>query len=167
MNVILTICFRWFMCANKIEQLKYASASLYNQVKFDQELIFNIKVSNKDRFSSLDEDYLKPYNTPNQFTDMLSLLNLDGEMLVKVMKMPNNREVQRRIHLDMMDRLNEDLYKLELPAYMKTEQFYRNLQQFIEKNVCRFLVKYNLIYYKRLFPALPHILPTNSDAIFR
>lgn len=135
MNVIFSICFRFFACTNKMEQLKYASASLYNLVKFEQELIFNIKVSNKDRFANIDDNYLKPYNTPHKFTDMFSLLFMDGEMLVKIMHTPNKRDAQRMIHLEMLDRLNEDLYKLEPPEFIKTEEFYRNLKYFIEENV--------------------------------
>lgn len=135
MNTILSTCFRLFKCTNKTEQLRYAVASLYNLVKFDQELLFNSKVSNEERFLYVPDGYLRPFNTPYQFADMFNLLFLDGEMLINLMNLPNDGEAQRRIHLQMLDRQNEDLYNLEPPDFTRTEDFYRRLESFLKNNV--------------------------------
>lgn len=137
MNTILSICFRFFKCTNKTEELHYAATSLYYMVKFDQEILFNMKIANEEKawFLYSPEDYLKPFNTPHLFPDMFNLLYLDGEMLTRLMIIPDSRKVQRRIHIEMLDRQNEDLYKLESPAFTKTEEFYRTLELFLRENV--------------------------------
>lgn len=138
MNAVLSICFRWFKCTNKSEQLRYACTSLYYMVKFDQELLFNSKISHELDFSYITntpEDYLKPFNTPHTFTDMFNLLFLDGEMLVKLMSIPNDRVAQRKIHFDMLDRESEDLYQMETPDFTRTAEFYRTLERFLMDNV--------------------------------
>lgn len=135
-NSILSGCFHLFNCANKIEQLHYAVTSLYYLVKFDQEVLFNSKVCDLHaRFLYIPDGYVRPFNTPHQFSDMFNLLYLDGEMLMDFMNIHSDMEYQRRIHVHMMDRMNEDLYKLEPPEFTRAEEFYLELERFLKDNV--------------------------------
>lgn len=136
---LISCCFKIFKCTNKKEQLRYAVSSLYYLVKFDQEVLFNSKISNnREKAIYVPDGYCRPFSTPYLFLDMFNLLYNDGLMLLDIMDSPNHREAQKALHLQMLERMDEELPELHVPEFTNTREFYQRLEKFLKENVSSF-----------------------------